>query len=135
MIMEIFSYIALGAFTGVLAGLLGVGGGTAIVPALIFLFAAHDFAPAYVQHLALGTSMASILFTSLSSLCSHHLRGAVDWTIVKRITPGILIGTLLGAWLAAQLSSQVLKVIFIAFAFLVAAQMLLNIKPKPRRWA
>ncbi|WP_211455299.1 sulfite exporter TauE/SafE family protein [Collimonas antrihumi] len=131
--IEFFSYIALGAGTGILAGLLGIGGGIVIVPALIFLFSMQGMAPDYVQHLALGTSMASILFTSLSSLRSHHAHGAVDWAIVKRITPGILIGTLLGAWLASKLSSEILKMIFIGFVYFVAAQMLFNIKPKPSR--
>lgn len=130
---ELLSYLALGAATGVLAGLLGVGGGTVIVPALVFIFAAHGFPADYVQHMALATSMASILFTSVASLRAHHARGAVDWHIVRRITPGIVLGTLLGAWLAAQMSSQVLKIIFIAFAYFVAAQMLLNLKPKASR--
>jgi uncharacterized membrane protein YfcA len=130
---ELISYLLLGAGTGILAGLLGVGGGTVIVPALVFIFAAHGFPSEYVQHMALATSMASILFTSISSLRAHHARGAVDWAIVRRITPGIMLGTLLGAWLAAQMSSQLLKMIFIGFAYFVAVQMLLNLKPKASR--
>jgi uncharacterized membrane protein YfcA len=131
--MEIILYLSLGAFAGLLAGLLGVGGGTVIVPVLSFIFAAQHFPPEYVLHFALGTSMASILFTSLASLRSHHQRGAVNWTVVKQITPGIIFGTLLGTWLTSMMSTLILKVIFIGFAYFVATQMLMNIKPKPSR--
>jgi len=131
--MEIVFYLGLGAFAGILAGLLGVGGGTVIVPVLTFIFAAQHFPPEYVLHFALGTSMASILFTSLASLRSHHRRGAVNWTVVRQITPGIVIGTLLGVWLTSMMSTRLLKMIFIAFAYFVAVQMLMNIKPKPSR--
>ncbi|HTD05047.1 sulfite exporter TauE/SafE family protein [Undibacterium sp.] len=131
--MEIVSYLGLGAFAGILAGLLGVGGGTVIVPVLTFIFAAQHFPPEYVLHFALGTSMASILFTSLASLRSHHMRGAVNWAVVRQITPGIVIGTLLGVWLTSMMSTRLLKMIFIGFAYFVAVQMLMNIKPKPSR--
>jgi uncharacterized membrane protein YfcA len=77
--------------------------------------------------------MASILFTSMASLRSHHKRGAVDWSVVRRLSPGIVAGTLAGVWLAARMSTNVLKLIFICFAYFVAIQMLMNIKPKPTR--
>ncbi len=131
--MELLWYIGLGAVAGVLAGLLGVGGGTVIVPALTLLFTGLDFPAGHVLHLALGTSMASILFTSVASLRAHHRRGAVDWQVVGRLAPGIVAGTLLGVWLAARLSSNALKLIFVGFAWFVAVQMLLNLKPKPAR--
>jgi len=131
--MDILLYLGLGAFAGILAGLLGVGGGTVIVPVLTFVYAAQHFPPEYTLHLALGTSMASILFTSVASLRSHHRRGAVNWAIVRMLTPGIVIGTLAGVWLTAHMSSNLLKAIFVGFAYFVAAQMLMNIKPKPTR--
>ncbi|MDA8429090.1 MAG: sulfite exporter TauE/SafE family protein [Geobacteraceae bacterium] len=126
-------YLALGVFAGGLAGLLGVGGGLVIVPMLTFIFTARQMPAEHVLHLALGTSMASIMFTSISSLRAHHLRGAVDWSVVRRITPGILIGTFCGTWVAAQLSTGFLKVFFVLFTYYVAAQMLLNIQPHPHR--
>lgn len=126
-------YLAAGVIAGFLAGLLGVGGGLVIVPVLTFIFAGQHFPDAYIQHLALGTSLASILFTSLSSLRAHHAHGAVIWDVVRGITPGIVAGTLLGSVLAAQLSSHFLKAFFVAFIYYVATQMLLNIKPKPSR--
>lgn len=131
--MEIVIYLGLGAFAGILAGLLGVGGGTVIVPALVLAFTALHFPSAHILHLALGTSMASILFTSVASLRAHHRRGAVNWSVVARLAPGIVGGTLAGVWLAARLSSDALKVIFVTFAWFVAAQMLLNLKPRAAR--
>ncbi len=126
-------YLASGVVAGFLAGLLGVGGGLVIVPVLTFIFAAQHFPEAYIQHLALGTSLASILFTSVSSLRAHHAHGAVNWDVVRGIAPGIVVGALLGSVLAAQLSSHFLKVFFVVFIYYVATQMLLNIKPKPSR--
>ncbi|MBF0495519.1 MAG: sulfite exporter TauE/SafE family protein [Deltaproteobacteria bacterium] len=126
-------YIIIGAVAGVLAGLLGVGGGLVIVPALTFILAAQHLPPNHIMQLALGTSLATIMFTSISSLKSHHDHGAVNWFVVRTITPGILTGTFLGAWVAAQLSTRFLTGFFIVFIFYVAVQMLLNIKPKPTR--
>ncbi len=126
-------YLAVGIFAGFLAGLLGVGGGLVIVPALALIFAAGHFPSEHIMHLALGTSLASILFTSISSLRAHHLHGAVVWPVVRGIAPGIVAGTLLGTLVAAQLSSVFLKIFFVVFIYYVAAQMLLDIKPKPSR--
>lgn len=128
-----FMYITLGACAGVLAGLLGVGGGVVIVPVLTFIFTAQQLPETHILHLALGTSLASIIFTSVSSLRAHHLRGAVDWPVVRRITLGIMAGTFAGSWVAAQLSTRFLKGFFVVFLYYVATQMLLNIKPKPHR--
>jgi len=126
-------YLALGALAGLLAGLLGVGGGIVVVPMLTFVFAAQQLPSPLILHLALGASLASIAFTSISSLRAHHDRGAVDWQVFRRVTPGILIGTLLGSWLAAQLSTRFLKAFFVFFLFYVALQMLLGVKPRPTR--
>jgi uncharacterized membrane protein YfcA len=126
-------YLGLGAFAGVLAGLLGVGGGLVIVPMLTFIFIAQQMPAEHLLHLALGTSLASIMFTSISSLRAHHLRGAVDWFVVRRITPGIMAGTFFGSWVAAQLSTGFLKGFFVAFLYFVALQMLLDIRPHPHR--
>lgn len=126
-------YVTTGIFAGFLAGLLGVGGGLVIVPVLAFIFAAQGFPAAQIMHLALGTSLASIMFTSISSLRAHHAHGAVKWRVVRGITPGIVAGTLGGTVVAAQLSTTFLKVFFVVFLYYVATQMILNIKPKPSR--
>jgi len=134
--LEISMYLALGAFAGVLAGLLGVGGGIVIVPLLLLIFGGLPWGEAQaasLAHLALGTSLASIVFTSVSSVRAHHRRGAVDWPLVKRMSPALVVGTLAGSWLAGQLSTPLLKSVFVAFAFYVGIQMLMNYRPAPGR--
>lgn len=126
-------YLLLGGIVGYFAGLLGIGGGLVLVPVLTLLFTAQDFPPDRTLHLALGTTMATIIFTSLSSLRTHHNHGAVNWGVVKTITPGIIIGTLSGATLAGTLTSKLLSIIFVVFIFYAATQMLLKISPKPSR--
>lgn len=126
-------YLALGGAAGVLAGLLGVGGGVVLVPALSLFFAWQHMPAAVTLHLALGTSLASIVFTSVSSVRAHHERGAVDWRIFRRVTPGIVVGTALGSWMAARLSARLLGALFVGFLFYVALQLLLDVRPKPSR--
>lgn len=127
------SYLALGAFVGFFAGLLGVGGGGIMVPVLTTLFIAQGFPLDNVVHLALGTSMAAIVMTSLSSLRAHHGHGAVRWDIVRRITPGILFGTFAATFIASRIASEPLAIFFACFMAYVSLQMLANIKPKPSR--
>lgn len=126
-------YLALGAVAGVLAGLLGVGGGLVIVPVLAWAFAAQGLAEQHVMHLALGTSLASIVFTSLSSIRAHHRRGAVHWPVVRRLAPGIVLGTLAGAALAAALPTDILRRVFALFVFTVAAQIGFGVQPAAHR--
>jgi uncharacterized membrane protein YfcA len=127
------AYLLLGMFVGFFAGLLGIGGGLVMVPVLSFIFSAQHFPPERILHLALGTTMASIIFTSASSMRAHHAHGAVNWQVVKFITPGIILGTLSGATVAGMLSSQVLSIIVVVFIYYAATQMLLKIRPKPSR--
>ncbi len=129
----IAAYLSTGAVAGFFAGLLGVGGGVVVVPVLTMIFAGQGFPANEVLHLALGTSMATILFTSLSSLRAHHAHQAVLWPVMRRLTPGILVGTLLGAQLAAWISSRSLSIFFVAFMLMVAFQMVANLRPKPTR--
>lgn len=126
-------YLAIGAVAGVLAGLMGIGGGLVIVPMLVYCFTGLGMEHAHIMHLALGTSLASIIFTSISSFMAHHRRGAVRWGIVRRIVPGIIAGTLLGAYIASLLSTNLLKGFFGIFLLYVAIQLLLDRKPKPTR--
>ncbi|BBD08837.1 sulfite exporter TauE/SafE family protein [Desulfovibrio ferrophilus] len=129
----LFLYIAAGALAGVLAGLFGIGGGLVIVPILVYCFGIQGVHPDILMQVALGTSLACILFTSVSSARSHNKRGAVDWSTVKRIVLGILIGTYLGSVLAAWLPSDFLKGFFVIFLYYVGAQMLLGKQPKASR--
>ncbi len=124
-------YLLTGAFVGFFAGLLGIGGGLIIVPVLISLFTAQDFPADRIIHLALGTTMATIIFTSASSFRTHHQHGAVNWQIVRNITPGIFLGTFGGAVLASTMTGQLLSAIFVIFIFYAATQMLLQFRPSP----
>jgi uncharacterized protein len=133
MLTVILIYLGVGAVAGILAGLLGIGGGLVIVPMLVFCLAWQAVPQDSIMHIALGTSMASIIFTSVSSFMAHHKRGAVHWTVVRRIVPGILVGTFLGTIVASRLSTNFLKGFFGLFLYYVAVQMLWNKKPKPSR--
>jgi uncharacterized membrane protein YfcA len=133
MTLWLLGYAVLGAVAGFFAGLLGVGGGAIMVPVLALMFAAQGFPEAHLMHLALGTSMAAIIFTSISSLRAHHGHGAVRWPIVRTIAPGILVGTFAGAQLASIVPTRPLAIFFTLFMSYVAFQMLANIKPKPSR--
>ena len=126
-----WAYLALGAFVGFFSGLLGIGGGSAGVPVLAFVFAAKGFSPSHVVHLALGTSIASILFTSASSVRSHHLRNAVNWRIVRTMVPGVLIGTFGGALLAGSLDVRLLSIAFTVLIFYFGSHMLMTNTPHP----
>jgi len=127
------AYLALGCVAGFFAGLLGVGGGIIVVPVLSLLFALQGLPGDLVLPLALGTSLATILFTSVSSLRAHDRHHAVLWPVVRRFTPGILVGTGLGTLLAARVSAHALSVFFVGFMLFVAFQMLANVRPQPSR--
>jgi len=125
--------LALGCIVGFAAGLLGIGGGMLIVPFLTMILSARAVAPEYVVHIAIATSLTTILFTSLSSVWAHHKRGAVLWRIAALFTPGVLIGSWIGPIIAARLDTRVLAGFFAAFVGFSAWQMLKNKKPKPSR--
>jgi uncharacterized membrane protein YfcA len=129
----IAGYLALGACAGVFAGMLGIGGGMIVVPPLAMMLEAQGLPREQVLHLAVGTGMATILFTSLSSARAHAVRGGVRWEIAWRITPGILFGGVVGAVVANHLSTRTLAIYFTAFVFLMAVNILLDRKPKPSR--
>lgn len=128
-----FAYPLLGVMVGFFAGLLGVGGGGIMVPILTTFFLAQGFSHEQVVHMALGTSMAAIVITSVSSLRAHHRHGAVRWDVVRAITPAILLGTFGGTFLASRIDTVPLAIFFAAYMAYVSLQMLLNIKPKPSR--
>lgn len=126
------AYLLLGAVTGYLGGLFGIGGGTLLVPVLLMLFDAQGFGE-QAMHLALGTSMATIIFTSAASSHRHHQLGSVDWQVVRHITPGILLGTALGGLSVSHAPAHFLKLFFGGFVLLVALQILLDFKPGAAR--
>lgn len=131
--MVLITFCGVGAIAGVLAGLLGIGGGLVIVPMLVYIMDSQGVSSTLLMHMALATSMASIMFTSISSFMAHHRRGAVRWEVVRRIVIGIFTGTFLGSYFASAMSTGFLKGFFCVFLYIVATQMLLNKKPKASR--
>jgi len=122
-IIEISLYVLTGVFAGFSAGLLGIGGGLIIVPILYFAFSTQGYEQQHLMHMALATSLATIIITSISSTLAHHKKRAVLWHIVLLLTPGIAIGAWLGADFATQLDSETLKPLFGIFEIFVAVLM------------
>jgi uncharacterized membrane protein YfcA len=125
--------LAMGAGGGFAAGLLGIGGGMVLVPFITMIFTAKGFTPELVVHMAIATSLATILFTSLSSVRAHHRHGAVQWRIVALLTPGIVLGSWIGPWIGKQMNTTMLSLLFSAFVAVSATQMLVATKPSSTR--
>jgi uncharacterized membrane protein YfcA len=128
-----WAYLAIGAAVGLLAGLLGIGGGMVLVPMLFFVFTAKGFAAEHLMHLALATGLATIMFTSLSSVRAHHRHSGVDWAVARAMAPGIMAGSLAAALAAGLIPSRPLAVFFTGFMFYAAVQMFVEVKPKAAR--
>jgi uncharacterized protein len=131
--VPMLALLVMGAFGGFAAGLLGIGGGMILVPFITMIFDARHVAPGLIVHMAIATSLAAIMFTSLSSMRAHHAHGAVLWRVVGMLVPGILIGSWIGPWIARQMNTQVLSLVFGVFVAISATQMLVNAKPKATR--
>lgn len=129
MLTTLVLYLVLGALAGVVAGLFGIGGGLLIVPVLIFSFELQGISDSVLTHMAVATSLATIVITSISSVRAHHQRGAVRWELFRPLGVGILLGAVLGVTTAVQLSGPVLQLTIGVFVLLVALQMALNLKP------
>lgn len=129
----ILALLVMGTFGGFAAGLLGIGGGMVLVPFITMIFTARHFPHELVVHMAIATSLATIMFTSVSSVRAHHARGAVLWPVVKLLAPGILIGSWIGPWIGSQMNSSTLALSFAVFVAFSATQMLLDKKPAASR--
>jgi hypothetical protein len=123
--------LAAGALAGLAAGLLGVGGGLVVVPALAFLLPRAGVAPEVALHLAVGTSLATIVVTGLASALAHHRRGAVRTDVLAALVPGMVAGALAAGPLAGRLPGDALRLAYAAFAGAVAVRMLLAVRPRP----
>ena len=128
-ITEIFLYLFLGTFSGILAGLFGIGGGIIIIPALFFTFGYLGFEQEIISHMVIGTSLGIIVFSSISSTYSHNRRKVVVWDLIKIVGPSIFIGSALGAITADQLSSETLRSLIAIFLILVSIQMAFQFPP------
>ena len=120
------AYAAAGAFVGLLAGLLGIGGGMTLVPILAALFEAEELAPGHGVHLALGTAMASAVVTASASVRAHHLLGSVDWRIAARLAPGMILGSMLSSLASGWIPQRHLALAFALIVYGGATQMLLG---------
>ena len=128
--MIFLSYLLLGSLAGLTAGVFGVGGGIIIVPALIFTFGFLGFPAEIATHVAVGTSLSTIIFTSLGSILGHHKKKAINWPLAVNLSVGMILGGLLGAFFAHSLPGAILQKIFATYAFLVAIQMWFSWSPK-----
>src|SRR3546814_16469695 len=126
--------LLLGIGSGFLAGLLGIGGGMVLVPFLTFMFSSQGVESELTVKMAIATSMAVIIFTSISSVRAHHKRGAVRWDIVRKLAPGIVIGSMVGSvGVFSVLKGSYLAIFFGIFVAFSATQMFLDKKPQPTR--
>ena len=128
-----WAYLAIGLAVGFLAGLLGIGGGMIMVPMLVFVFTAKGFPAEHMMHLALATSMATIIFTSFSSVRAHHRHGAVDWSVARAMAPGIIVGALCATLAAGFVPTRPLGIGFAIFLLYASVSMFFESKPKPSR--
>jgi uncharacterized membrane protein YfcA len=127
------AYLAIGCLAGFVAGMLGIGGGAVMVPMLVFVFSAQGMPAEHRLHVALGTAMATIIFTSLSSVRAHHYYGSVDWPIARAIAPGIVVGSFAAALIAGFIPTRPLAILFTALVFYAATQMFFDLRPKQTR--
>jgi uncharacterized membrane protein YfcA len=131
--MEWLAYLGIGAAVGFAAGLLGIGGGVVMVPLLVLVFTAHGISAELVLHLALGTALAAMIFTSVSSMHAHSAHGGVDWKIARAMAPGMLVGSFAAALVAGMIPTRPLAMAFTAFVFYAATSILLDLKPATTR--
>ncbi len=131
--MVILTYLVLGACAGLLAGLFGIGGGLIIVPVLVFSFELQGMSPEVLTHVAVGTSLATIIVTSFSSIRTHHSKQGVLWPVFWPLAGGIALGAVIGVKTAGQLSGQSLQLAIGLFAICIAGQMGLGLRPAPTR--
>lgn len=126
----LLAYILLGAVAGLIAGVFGLGGGIIIVPTLIFTFTYLNFPPEVLTHLAVGTSLSTILCTSLSAIYVHHAKRTIDWSLTCKLITGLLLGSFIGAFFADFVSGEMLQRIFSIYSLIVALQMWFSWRPK-----
>jgi uncharacterized membrane protein YfcA len=130
---DVLLLLVTGSVAGALAGLLGIGGGVIIVPVLVFVFRYHGVDTAVLMHVAIGTSLATIAVTSLSSIRAHQAHGAIRWEVFRYIAPGVVVGGLCGAAVADALPSETLRLLFAPFMVVIAIQLAMGRASKPHR--
>lgn len=132
-LLSIIAYIAIGSLAGITGGLLGIGGGVIIVPSLLFLFSFLGFPKEHLMHIAIGTSLACTTINAFAATYFHNRQNKVDWVAIRKITPGVAIGSILGALIAIHISSSLLQVIFGFFLLGIALQFMKTKKQKEQK--
>ena len=130
--MEILLYFLLGTFSGILAGLFGIGGGIIIIPTFFYIFSYLQFPDQILSHMVLGSSLGVIVFSSLSSTFSHNFRGAVDWGLIKLVAPSIVVGSAIGGITAGALDSDTLQGLVALFLVVASIQLIFEFPPPPQ---
>lgn len=131
--MDLFILLLVGVCAGTLAGLLGIGGGAVIVPFLVHVFAHQGLVADVAMPLAIGTSLATMAVTAVFSFGAHHRRGAVDWTVFRRMAPGVLAGGVIGPLIATVLPGRTLYTLFACFLLVVSVEMFFGGRTRPHR--
>jgi uncharacterized membrane protein YfcA len=126
-------FAAIGVMAGFLAGYLGIGGGFVVVPALTIIFSRDPSTAPVAVHLAVATSLSTMLVTSLSSIIAHQRKRAIDWRAAGRLSAGLVLGAVAGAWLARLLDTRHLGMVFGGFALIAAAQLIFGRNPEQHR--
>ena len=122
----------LGTFSGVLAGLFGIGGGIIIIPTFFFIFSYLGFTEGILAHMVLGSSLGVIIFSSISSTFSHNIKDAVDWKLIRVVAPSIIIGSALGGITAGQIESNTLQGLVALFLVVASVQLIFEFPPPPQ---
>lgn len=130
MLLEFSLYTLLGCVSGLLAGMLGIGGGVILVPGLFYIFSLADIEHAHLMHLAIGTSLASMLPTTTISTIAHQKHKNIDWSFIKHSVPSVLCGSLLGAYSAKELSSHALQIVFGGFILIIGCRFFFKDMPQ-----
>jgi uncharacterized protein len=124
--MEWILYVTVGSISGFLAGLLGIGGGMVIVPAMLFALPLAGVGGPEIMKIAVATSMATIIPTAIASAQAHAAKGSISWEAFIRMAPGVVVGAMAGAMLAAQINPQIVALVFITFALQSATRMIMG---------
>lgn len=128
-----FICLALGAFVGFMAGVLGVGGGLIVVPALLYILPSVGISSSQLPHIAIATSLAAIILTSISSARAHHKRGNIPWSLFKSMLPGLVLGALASGFIAERIPADTLQRGFAIFVILMTIQMVYPFKTESNR--
>jgi uncharacterized membrane protein YfcA len=121
-----------GSIAGFIAGLFGVGGGIVVIPVALWVLKNQHIESEYIQHIAVGTSLTVMVFTTFISSAGHYRKKAIDVRVFKSMAPGIIIGSIIGSMLASKIPSESLQIVFIVFSYLISIKTLAGFNPNSK---